>query len=137
MKHSGSRYNDYPSLRRRGLNPTIRQVAIIQTWRTSYGPKGEETPHFTIELHGAEKVMVKKVIDPWRGTLYMDYTLEWEPVGDRLNGKCHRTLVLMIDKPDLHCLGVGQWVSFIKSRLEHLFLCRVTVYDDYIRFLND
>lgn len=137
MKHSGSRYNDYPSLWRRGLNPTIRQVAIIQTWRTSYGPKGEEIPHFTIELHGAEKVMVKRVIEPLRGMLCKDYALKCEQIIDRLNGRCNRSMVLTIDSPDLHSLSVEQWLPFIKNRMESLFLCHVTVYDDYTQFLND
>lgn len=136
MKHAGSRYKDYPSLRIRKLKPPVRNVAMIQTWRHTYGPRGEEIPHMTIEMHGAAKVMVRRVVDPFRGTLYQDYTLEWEPMGQRVNGRCSRTLVLTIDGPDLHRLGVDQWVPLIKDRMERLFLCRVKVYDDYNQWLN-
>ena len=136
MKHAGSRYKDYPSLKRRGLKPAVRQVAIIQTWRTIYGPNGEEIQHMTVEMHGAVKAMVRRIIDPLRNTLYKDYSLEWEPMTDRLNGRCSRTLVLTIDGPDLHRLGVNEWVQLIKDRMERLFLCRVKVYDDYDKWLN-
>jgi hypothetical protein len=136
MKHTGSRYKDYPSLKRRGLKPAVRQVAMIQTWRTVYGPNGEEPQRFTIELHGAVKAMVRRIMDPLRNTLYKDYSLEWEPMTDRLNGRCSRTLVLTIDDPDLHRLGVDEWVQLIKDSMERLFLCRVKVYDDCDKFLN-
>jgi len=137
MKHAGSRHKGYPSLRRRGLKPVMRQVAIVQTWRTYCGPNGEEMRKFTIELHGAAKVMVKRVIEPLRGTLCKDYTLKCEQIIDRLNGRCNRSMVLTIDSPDLHSLSVEQWLPFIKNRMESLFLCHVTVYDDYTQFLND
>jgi hypothetical protein len=136
MKHAGSRYKDYPSLKRRGLKPAVRQVAIIQTWRTVYGPNGDESQCFTIELHGAVKAMVRRIMDPLRNTLYKDYSLEWEPMTDRLNGRCSRTLVLTIDGPDLHRLGVDEWVQLIKNSMERLFLCRVKAYDDCDKFLN-
>ena len=136
MKHAGSRYKDYPSLKRRGLKPAVRQVAIIQTWRTIYGPNGKESQRFTIEMHGAAESMVRRVIDPLRNTLYKDYSLEWEEMGDRLNGRCYDSLVLTIDEPDLHRLGVGEWVPLIKNRMERLFLCRVKVFTDYDQWLN-
>ena len=136
MKHAGSRYKDYPSLRIRKLKPPVRNVAMIQTWHHTYGPRGEEIPHFTIEMHGAVKAMVRRVVDPFRGTLYKDYSLEWEEMGDRLNGRCYDSLVLTIDEPDLHRLGVSEWVPLIKDRMERLFLCRVKVFTDYNQWLN-
>jgi len=136
MRYKGSRYKDYPSMKLRGLKPIVRRVAMIQTWRTSYGPKGEETQHMTIELHGAVKAMIRRVIDPLRNTLYKDYTLEWEPMMLWLNGRCSRTLVLTIDSPDLHRLSVDEWLTLVKDRMERLFLCRVKVFTDYNRFLN-
>ena len=90
----------------------------------------------TVEMHGAVKVMVRRVVDPFCGTFCKDYTLQWEEMGDRLNGRCYDSLVLTINEPDLHRLGVGEWVPLIKDRMERLFLCRVKVFTDYNQWLN-
>lgn len=136
MKHAGPRYKDFPSLKKRGLRIPVRQVAVIQTWRTAYGPKGEETPLLTIELHGAARVMVGRVVEAWCGVLCKGYTLTWEPIATRLNGRCSSSLVLTIDRPDLHILGACEWAPLLKDRMERLFHCRVTVFTDYNRWLN-
>ena len=136
MKHSGSRYKDFPSRRIRGLKPIFRQVAVAQTWQTVYGPKGEEEQRFMIETHGAAKTMIMRTVEPWCGMFFDSYTITEEQVPHHLNGRCYRSLVLTLHHFNVQFISADSFTEFFKNRMERLFLCRVTIFQNYDQFLN-
>ena len=81
-------------------------------------------------------LLVSTVFDRLKGTLFADYQISEELQPAMLNGKCYRSWVVDVHKPDLYRLSLAEWPAMIKSMMERRFRCQVTCFDNYERFLN-
>lgn len=89
-----------------------------------------------IVFHGASKLMLRHVFGLLRGRLFEDFSLTDEMMPAIINGKCYRSMTILIEQPDFHRLSLNEWPTIIKSMMERRFRCEVTYFDNYEKFLN-
>lgn len=120
---------DVNAKRKRVRLPVMRVAMAVEPMS-----EGDTTVRFA--FHGAAKVMLTHVFVNLKGKLYADYSMTEEISTQMLNGKCHKTLTVSIEHPDLHRLSLPEWPAVIRHLMERTFRCRVTCFDKYEKFLN-
>lgn len=96
----------------------------------------DEKKTLRIVFHGVSKLMLRHVFGLLRGRLFEDFSLTDEMMPAIINGKCYRSMTILIEQPDFHRLSLNEWPTIIKSMMERRFRCEVTYFDNYEKFLN-
>ncbi len=96
----------------------------------------DDKKNLRIVFHGASKLMLRHVFGLLRGRLFEDFSLTDEMMPAIINGKCYRSMTILIEQPDFHRLSLNEWPTIIKSMMERRFRCEVTYFYDYEKFLN-
>lgn len=87
-------------------------------------------------MYGVRRSVVDGLFNELRGRMFRKFTLEEKILPRILNGKCYRSWVVTIEKPDIHRLSIDEWMPLFKSMMESRFRCEVTLFDRFERFLN-
>ena len=114
-------------------NPVLRVAMSIEPCVDAHDGQ-EKSLRFV--FHGAFKPMLSHVFGQLRDRLFHDYSMTEDMMPAIINGKCYRSLMIRIERPDFHRLSLSEWPLIIKSMMERRFCCEVTYFTDYEKFLN-
>ena len=120
----------------RGQFAEIRVKMKKLVWQVAMAVEPGEDGMLRFAFHAPCPSLIKDVFDRLRGTLFEDYQITEEVMGQIINGKCYRAWVAEVRGADTHKLSVTEWPMVIKGMMERRFRCRVTYFENYDKFLN-